>query len=216
MANEVVLSARTNEQVTAGRPTVGGTTAEGATAASALIAQQAGVLRSQVDALGADAAIIHHEVRDYDLAQRAAVKGRRSVSDLLIELATERGLAWADIARLVGVSVAAIRKWRAGGPSSAEHRLSLAGLAAFLDLLEEYAIADPAQWMEIPLPLSPEYSITPIDIYQQGCYGLLLEYASQRRTATEIMDGVNPSWRDARSDYEVYDAPDGMKALRPR
>ena len=181
------------------------------TAAPMLV--RAGLLRTQVDALGQDVAIVHQEIRDDDLAQRAAAKGRSGVPSLLRELADGRGMAWSDIAKLVSVSVSAVRKWRADQAASADHRLALARLAAFLDLLEEYAIEDPAQWMEMRLPLQPGYVVTPLDIYQRGNLAALLEYASQRLTAEQILDEIDEGWRDRRSDFEAFDAPDGAKAI---
>jgi len=125
-------------------------------------------------------------------------------------------MAWTGIARLAGVSVSALRKWRTSGSASAEHRLALARLAAFLDLLSEYAIEDPAQWMEMRLPLPTGYLIRPIDLYRRGAVSGLLEYASARCTAEQILDQIDADWRDARSEFETYDAPDGAKAIRIR
>jgi hypothetical protein len=201
---------------TAGSVITGYPQAEPATAASALLAQRAGWLRSQADAIGQDVANVHEEAMTYDLGQRAAAKARHGVSALLTELAVDRGMAWADIARLVGVSVSALRKWRASAGASAEHRLALARLAAFLDLLSECAIDDPAQWMEMRLPLPVGYVITPIDLYLRGGLSVLLEYASIRITAEQALDKIDSTWRDARSDFESYDAPDGAKAIRIR
>jgi len=216
MTTEPTATLQDPEQVTIGPAVTGAAAVESATAASVLLVQQAGWLRSRADALGQDVASIHQQVQSYDLDQRAAVKSRHGVPALLTELAVERGLAWADMARLIGVSVAAVRKWRGSGSASAEHRLELAKLTAFLDLLEEYAIEDPAQWMEMRLPLPAGYVITPVDLYQRGKLTALLEYASQRRNAVQILDEVDPRWRDSRSDFETYDAQDGAKAIRSR
>jgi hypothetical protein len=190
--------------------------AEPATADSTLLVQRVGWLRSQANVLGKDVASVHEKAWNHDLDQRAANKARRGVPALLAELAVDRGMAWTDIARLVSVSVSGLRKWRTSGSASAEHRLALARLAAFLDLLSEYPIEDPAQWMEMRLPLPPGYVITPIDLYQRGAQSGLLEYASEQRTAEQVLDQFDPGWRDARSDFESYDAPDGAKAIRPR
>jgi transcriptional regulator with XRE-family HTH domain len=181
--------------------------------ATTLVAR-AGWLRSHADIVRNDADDLHHEIQNYDLDQRAAAKGRHGVPSLLQELAAERGMAWADIARLVGVSVGAVRKWRREGGASADNRLELARLAAFLDLLAEYAIEDPAQWMEMRLPLPAGYVVTPMDLYRQGAVMALLDYASQRRTAEQILDQTDSSWRERRSDFEVYVASDGDKAVR--
>jgi transcriptional regulator with XRE-family HTH domain len=204
------------DQGTAGSAVVGYLQAQPATAESALLTQRVGWLRSQADAVGRDVASVHEEARSFDLGQRAAAKARRGVPSLLAELSAERGMAWSDIARLAGVSVSALRKWRTSGSASAEHRLALAQLAAFLDLLSEYPIEDPAQWMEVRLPLPPGYVVTPIDIYLRGAIAALLEYASARMTAEQMLDKTDQGWRDRRSDFESYDAPDGQKAIRIR
>jgi transcriptional regulator with XRE-family HTH domain len=152
-----------------------------------------------------------------NIEKRAAAKARRSVPDLLKELTEERGMSWIDTAQLVGVSVSAVRKWRKGGDASAESRLSLARLAAMLDLLEELAVADPARWMEIPLPLSPGYTIRPVDLYRSGGLAGILRIASNRQDPEEVLDELIPGWRDElRSDFEVVTAPDGIPALQRR
>ncbi len=216
MTAEPTATLQEPDQITTGAAAAGAVSAESATAASVLLVQRAGWLRSRADALGEDVASIHQQVRSYHLDQRAAVKSRRGVAGLLTELAVERGMAWADIARLIGVSVAAIRKWRGSSSASADHRFELAKLTAFLDLLDEYAIEDPAQWMEMRLPLPAGYVITPMDLYRRGEVTPLLEYASQRLDAARMLDEIDPRWRDSRSDFESYDAPDGTKAIRAR
>lgn len=204
------------DQGTAGSALKGFPHVESATAASALQVQTVGWLRSQAEILGHDIEDSYEEVRDHDLVQRAAAKSRHGVPRLLSELAVDRGMAWSDIARLVGVSVSAVRKWRGSGAASAEHRMALAQLAAFLDILQEYAIDDPAQWMEMPLPLPAGYVITPIDLYWRGELAALLEYASQRLGAEQALDRIDSAWREKRSDFESYTASDGAKAIRMR
>jgi len=212
---EITETLRDPAQGTAGSSLTGYSAVETSQTTAPMLVR-AGLLRTQVDALGQDVASVHQEIRDDDLAQRAAAKGRNGVPSLLTELAVGRGMAWADIARLTGVSVSAVRKWRASQAASAEHRLALARLAAFLDLLEEYAIEDPAQWMEMRLPLPPGYVITPIDMYHRGDVTALLEYASLRRSAEQMLDEIDDRWRDRRSEFQSYDAPDGAKAIRIR
>jgi len=152
-----------------------------------------------------------------DIEKRAAAKARRSVPDLLRELTEDRGMSWIDTAQLVGVSVSAVRKWRKGGDATADSRLGLARLAAMLDLLEELAVADPAQWMEIPLPLPPGYTIRPVDLYKLGGLVGILSIASNRQDPEEVLDETTPGWRDElRSDFEVVTAPDGLPALQRR
>ncbi|MDX3548823.1 hypothetical protein PV729_25740 [Streptomyces europaeiscabiei] len=126
-------------------------------------------------------------------------------------------MAWADIARLVGVSVSAVRKWRTGGDASPEKRRLLAQLAAFLDLLEESSVEDPAQWLEMDLALPVEYSVRAVELYAIGHMIALLEIAGQRRDPAHVLDEVDPEWREARrSDIEIFTATDGQLAFRER
>ena len=95
---------------------------------------------------------------------------------LLQELSTDRGLGWSEIARLCGVSVSAVRKWRAGESISPEHRWSLARLASFLDLLQEVGPVDePAGWLN--MRLSDQTTVTAADLYIAGHPQDLLEHA---------------------------------------
>jgi transcriptional regulator with XRE-family HTH domain len=152
-----------------------------------------------------------------NIEKRAAAKAKPGVPQLLRELTEERGMGWIDIAQLVGVSVSAVRKWRKGGDATAGSRLSLAKLAAILDLLEELAIVDPARWMEIPLPLPSGYTIRPVDLYKLGDLVGILSIASNRRDPEEVLDEIMPEWRDRlRSDFEVAIAPDDLPALQRR
>jgi hypothetical protein len=213
---EMSIAPQSTDKGTTVSPLSGYSASEPSQTTAPMLVQTTGVLRTQLDSVGQQLAVVHQEMRDRDLAQRAAVKGRNNVASLLAELAADRGMAWADIARLINVSVSAIRKWRTNQPASADHRLALAKLAAFLDLLSEYAIEDPAQWMEMRLPLPAGYTFTPLDIYQSGASAVLLDYASQRCTAEEMLDRIDDSWRNQRSQFESYNAPDGEKAIRIR
>lgn len=181
------------------------------------LALRAGSLRDETGLLHGDASALHRQVRQLDLKERTAEKIRRSVPELLRELATDRGMAWADIADLVGVSVAAVRKWRTDGGATADNRSRLARLAAFLDALTACGIADAAQWVEIALPLPEGYTITPIEVYRRGGEQALLDHACGHGEAEGVLDATMPGWRQERaSDFEAYDAPDGHKSLRLR
>jgi len=174
-------------------------------------------LRDETGLLHGDASALHHETRQLDLRKRTTDKVRKSVRQLLHELALERGMGWADIADLVGVSVAAVRKWRTDGGATPDNRDRLARLAAFLDALEDCGVEDAAQWAEIALPLPDGYTITPIEVYRRGGEQELLDYACGHGTAEEAADSAIPGWRqDRASDFEVYDAADGHRALRIR
>jgi transcriptional regulator with XRE-family HTH domain len=182
-----------------------------------LFRSEAGLLRTQVNALGGDVADFHNRATEEDLRSRAAVKAKRGVATLLRELAIERGMAWSDIARLVSVSVSAVRKWRTGNDASPEKRRLLAQLAAFLDLLAESNVEDPVQWLEMDLALPAGYSVRGVELYADGHIIALLEIAGLRRDAAHVLDEVDPGWRDTRrASIEVFTADDGQLAFRER
>lgn len=170
-------------------------------------------LRDRAWLLASDIDGVHHDAQKSDLQKVAHAKARNSVTALLSELAVDRGMSWSNIARLVGVSVGAIRKWRNEGAASGENRLALGRLAAFLDLLEGFAIQDPAGWMEMPLMAG--YTVTAFDVYRAQKESALLDYASQRVTVEELLDEYDNKWRASRRTvFEVFEADDGMLAIR--
>lgn len=174
-------------------------------------------LRTDADLLNSTVRTLHEQTRSRNLDDRAYKKATaKDVPALLEELAYSRGMGWTDIAAATGVSVSAVRKWRRGGPATADNRQRLAQVAAVLDLLEEKGAADPAQWLEMSLPLPAGYQVRPIDLYVHGHSDALLELVEQRQEAEQVLDSVLSGWRDARSDFEVFVDADGQRALRRR
>ncbi|QXT63170.1 hypothetical protein [Tessaracoccus palaemonis] len=174
-------------------------------------------LRTDIDSLHDGMRDLHEKTRSLDLDERAHQKATASdVPALLDELAFTRGMSWSDIAAAAHVSVSAIRKWRKGGTATADNRERLARIASFLDLMEEKGVADPAQWMEMALPLGPGYYIRPIDLFVAGHAESLIEWFEQRSRLETILDAVLPGWRDRRSDVEVFVDTDGQRSLRMR
>ena len=135
---------------------------------------------------------------------------------LLQELSTDRGLGWSEIARLCGVSVSAVRKWRAGESISPEHRWSLARLASFLDLLQEVGPVDePAGWLN--MRLSDQTTVTAADLYIAGHPQDLLEHAQGLLEVEQLLDRCAPDWRTAsRSEWKIVELPDGERVLTRR
>jgi transcriptional regulator with XRE-family HTH domain len=126
-------------------------------------------------------------------------------------------MSWSDIASWAGVSVSAVRKWRKGEAATPENRSRLAKIAALLDWLTEYMIEDPAQWLEMEFALPVGYSIRPLDLLLEGHFGSLLDIAAGRATPEQELDRLEPGWRDSRrSDFEVFEAGDGQRAIRAR
>ena len=174
-------------------------------------------LRTRTELLSDDVRGLHERTRAIDLDDRAYAKATNaSVGDLLDELTSSRGMSWSDVAAAAGVSVSAVRKWRKGGTATAENRNSLGRIAALLDLLEDCAVADPAQWMEIRLPLPAGYAVRPLDLYAAGHPAAVIELAEHRHDADKVLDHYVPGWRDERSDYEVVIGADGERMIRQR
>jgi len=181
----------------------------------ASITRQFGTLRDETSTLDADVVGHHRTAQRLSLEVRARDWARRDVPRLLRELSSQRGLGWSDIARLVGVSVQALRKWRSGQAATGEHRLAVARLAAFLDLLDHELISDPAGWLE--MPLVPGYSPRHLDLYRAGRFDLLFELAGLRIAPEQALDEFEPDWRARfRLEHEVFEAGDGHLSIRRR
>lgn len=129
-----------------------------------------------------------------DLRQSQASLRRFGVADLLAEASTAFGITWSDIARLVGVSVPALRKWRRdqNAASPANHD-RLAGLVAFLRMLKKIGVYEPATWLA--MPLHPDFTVAPRDLYQVGNVAALLDHAAGNVTVEDMLDEVTPDWR---------------------
>ncbi len=152
-------------------------------------------------------------MRDWRL--RAQERAELSVKTLLDQLA-DLGFAWRDLARLVGVSVPAIQKWRKGGSTMPENRQRLAQLLAACDLIIQHrSTADIGQWFE--MPLLQEVPVTPIDLWAEGQYTLVFEHALEHRESEYILSRFQPDWRERyASDFETFVAGDGQLSIRMR
>jgi DNA-binding transcriptional regulator YiaG len=71
-------------------------------------------LRYKTHHLGKDASALHREATLLVLHGSASEHAKRGLESLLETLSNVYGLSWSAIARLVGVSVPALRKWRTG------------------------------------------------------------------------------------------------------
>lgn len=150
----------------------------------------------------------------WQLTERTARRERESVKDLL-EVLSGRGLSWSLLARMLHVSVPAIRKWRLGGGATPQNRRELARIVALLDMLEkDVRVEDPAAWLEIPLGSTTR---TLADAYAADRLDLILDYAARRiRSPEELLDELDPGWRRAAAarEFEVFLAADGDLAIR--
>lgn len=176
------------------------------------LVDEAGYLRNRSRLLNNDIAEVHNHALDVQLQARTDEAAKRSVIDLLAELA-DLGLSWRDIARLVGVSVPALRKWRHGDPASGQNRRAVAQLLAFIDVLRsDHLVQDVASWLEMPLADS---GLTGLDVYAAGRHDLLITLAALHLSSEEVLDQFDASWRDRReSQFEIFTADDGQPAIK--
>lgn len=187
------------------------------------LADDAGFLNSRVWLHHQDAAQLHGETTQLHtgtlrelLRTRSGELAAEPLVELLAMLADE-GFAWRDVARLVGVSVPALRKWRQGEAATGENRLKVASLVALCEVLRDKALqSDPASWLE--LPMLEDVPVTGLDLYAANRIDLLFRRALHFDADPEtILDEFDPSWRSTyRGAFEVFEAEDGLPGIRLR
>jgi hypothetical protein len=180
-----------------------------------VLTEDIGHIRQQARDLHEATDELHQRSHYAEWNARTSQRGRSSAHDLLNELA-ELGFAWRDIARLVGVSVPAIQKWRRGEGTTGENRHKVASLLAACDLVaEHYGIQEVASWFEMPLLLG--IPVAPVDLWAEDRPDLVFDYASGHTDSEQILTAWDPRWRDRYgSDFEVFRAGDGQLSIRPK
>jgi hypothetical protein len=179
------------------------------------LAAEAGSLRSSVKYLAADTSELHQEALFDAWRRRTSSRGKAAPLALLEELA-EMGFAWRDVARMLGVSVPAVQKWRRSGGVTGENRHRLASLLAFCDeITARYHVQAVASWFE--MPITSGVPVTPTDLYAEGRPELVLEHASGHSDPEQTLTSYDPEWRERfRSDFETYLEADGGMSIRLR
>lgn len=119
------------------------------------------------------------------LSERTDLKAQVGLNGLLTELTETRGLGWSELARLVGVSVPAVRKWRMGGDIKTPRLASLSRLAALLELLSAEGVQDPVAWLS--LPVDGEGGVTKSEIFKGGQAADLLLYAKRELSQQDLL-----------------------------
>ena len=157
---------------------------------------------------------LHSDSLDEELRSLAVRHAREHLPALLDWLST-LGLSWRDIAKIAGVSVPAVRKWRRGESATGDNRQRVARIVALCEIAaERYIIADVAGWLETPL--HPDAPLTGLDLMASERFDLVLALAREQPGDPErVLDEFEPDWRARyRSDVEVFTAPDGLPGLR--
>jgi transcriptional regulator with XRE-family HTH domain len=183
--------------------------------AASRLTEDVGGNRSEARILHEEFGDLHQRSHDAEWRATTAERAKSSVTTLLSDL-SDLGFAWRDVARLVGVSVPAVQKWRKGEKASGENRLRLAGILAACDIItEHYMVEEIASWFE--LPLSSSAPVTPLDLYAHERADLVFEFASGHVDPETLLDQFEPDWRERyRSDYEVFEAADGHRSIRAK
>ncbi len=173
-----------------------------------VVADTAQQVRAQIDRATAGVETQHAQ----ELAVVAQEYAQLEDKEVLRILASEHAFTWVDLARMVRVSVPAIRKWRHDGGLSAENRSKLAYLAAFAQLLRNKGVRA-ASWMSTPM--LPGYTVAPKHLYSSEHAATLFDLACGGRTPSEVLDTLDPEWRttyDAHG-YSVARFDDGTYGI---
>lgn len=186
-----------------------------ATRTTTRIREQAGWLRNRALTVTGDIVDIHDRAVETEIDARAASLARQDAVEILDSL-NERGFAWRDVARMVGVSVPALQKWRRGQSITGANRLQLARIAAVVALVEDALISDPASWLETPVKAG--VSVTPLDLVADGWEKLAVQFANDHCTPTDLLDEFDADWRQTRVDegFETYLDEEGIRSIRPK
>lgn len=178
--------------------------------------RESSVLRHQVKSLTEDSQETHRNAVRIELDDRSHRRTRQSTQELLSGL-RRWGFAWRDVARIVGVSVPALQKWRKGASPSGANRLKLGRLFAVVEYIEnEFLINDIASWFEMPIRTGVH--LTAMELLDQNREFLVVELASEQATPEKVLDEFESEWRTKLMDnaFEVFVASDGSKAIRPK
>lgn len=164
-------------------------------AAPDLLVARTAEFRTRVNDLSGDAMTIHKDSEEYVLAQRTEDLCLITPQELLDELADEFGMSWALVARVVGVSPAAVRKWRRGETVTPTFHRQLAEFVAFSRLARERdpRIEDVGHWLEMPVDTGSD--ISRADLYIDHHRAALLHIAGGHITGAKVLDENDPAWR---------------------
>jgi hypothetical protein len=162
-----------------------------------------------------DAVSDHHILRAEFLDDIEAALIDQSAPDLLAEL-RGFGLLWSVVAQAIGVSDAAIRKWRKGQSIAGGHKRQLARLVALGRLHQTYATpttsAGFAEWLDTRVV--KHFSATPLDLLAisrrrdsaalQPLLDWMLEHPDSGQ-GEELLDRyIGHAWRDQAQEEQRF------------
>jgi len=149
----------------------------------------------------------------------ATLLAERSTALKLLTGLREAGFSWRDVARIVGVSVPAVQKWRRGEGLEPANHTALARLVALVGIMRGDYIDDPVSWLETDVRRGVHLS--KVELLVAGRFDLVLELASDRGDdggVDEVLDRFDVDWRERYVDEqsEVFEAEDGNMSIRAR
>jgi hypothetical protein len=179
------------------------------------LTEDASDIRNRAKTLTVDAGETHQRVYQHEWSVLTQQRGAQSPIQLLNELA-DMGFAWRDIARLVGVSVPAVQKWRKGERLSGENRRKLASFMAACDFIaSHFYVEDIPSWCE--MPVLEGVPVTPLDLWSRGAQLTVFEYAMRHLTPEEVLSELDPEWRERyRTDFVTFRGEDGHVGIGMR
>jgi hypothetical protein len=179
------------------------------------LTERAGALSNRVQILHDDTADLHLNVILREWQAKSTDLVRRDMPTLLRQI-SDLGFAWRDTARLIGVSVPAVQKWRRGGAATGQSRFNAAAALAACELIaKHYMVQDVASWFESPVLFGTP--VTALDLYAARRPQLVFRLAAGNADPEEVLSAFDPDWREHyRSDFEVFGAEDGGLAIRAK
>lgn len=188
------------------------------TGEAALLASRSAALHQEVRILQVETGELRLSGFELELEEAARAGLRRRAVDLLAD-ARDAGFSWRDVARIVGVSVPAVQKWRRGEGIDPGNHTALARLVGLLGILRHDLIDDPVSWLETDVQTGVHLS--KMDLLAAGRFDLVRELASDRGEhagVEDVLSRFDPQWRSRYVDdqFEVFVAADGDLSIRPR
>lgn len=184
---------------------------------AALVADTA-ELRDESTATTTQATELHHTAEQLQLAEQTRRLENTSPVEILDLLADDLLFPWSMLARVVGVSPTAVRKWRRGEATTAANHHALAEFLAFCRTLQsrDPRIDDVPRWLE--MPIDGRIDMSRIDLYVGGARAALLDLASGRHSGEDVLDEYVPNWREHAAlarHFEVLIHEDGSTSIVP-
>lgn len=155
-------------------------------------------------------------VGDVEELQQLTQAFRRRAPIELVELLNSKfGIAWNDIATVVGISRQAVMKWRKKQALPDSRRFgSLCKLAAFAARVQRSG-GDPGYWLTVPLQLSDdvESHLSVADVLSAGHFELGLRHFDRRISDGDVLARAFPGYRAESDGLAETKLSDGVYVL---